>query len=241
MVMSQRDDRIFQELIDHIRWVVGRRYVEDPEALGSPFYTMASGDEPSFAFASLNRTDRLRLLADMIPWRHYGNEGITADQQRVIISNVLDGKPPERWLQGVFAPTAQEKAFRDLVRTDPLMDRKHPRERDRFDRAVAKLRQQYSDDGFGDKWKDLSQEEKVRYLATFAQAHDVPVDRFFKAAQHVLGGVELSGYDEWFVRDLRGKVLWMRSWEEFIFSDRKVDFWEQLKPYRSKERGGREM
>src|SRR5437588_798758 len=98
--MSRRDEPAFKDLVAEIKALVSSRYVEDPQSLGRPFYTIATGDEPSFAFASLNRRDRLELLADMVPWRDYGREGITADQQRVIIANVLDSKPPERWLEG---------------------------------------------------------------------------------------------------------------------------------------------
>ena len=238
--MLKRGDRAFDELIAQLKEVTALRFVQDPKPIYSPFYMVASGDEPSFAFASLNRTDRLKLLAEMIPWREYGREGITAAQQRVIISNVLDGKLPERWLQGVFDPDVQQKAFRDLVRNDSLMARKEGRELDRFDRSIADLRKKYRDDGFGDTWNDLSAEEKVRYLATFAQAYDVPVDRFCKAAQHVLGGIELSEYDNWFVRNVHGKHLATRPWEVSIFGDRRTESAETPGVSKTQERGGRE-
>jgi len=99
--MLKHDDPAFNELVAVIKSVVSSRYVEDPEPFSSPFYMMTSGKEPSFAFASLNRRDRLNLLADIVPWRDYGSKGITADQQRVIIANVLDGKLKQQWLDGV--------------------------------------------------------------------------------------------------------------------------------------------
>jgi hypothetical protein len=91
-------------------------------------------------------------------------------------------------------------------------------------------------------WTSLSAEEKVRYLAVFAQTYDVPVDRFLKAAQHVLGGVELTEYDQWFVRNLHGKELAMRPWELAIFSDRRAEI-SNTGPSRlqERERDGREM
>jgi len=111
--MLKRDDPAFNELVAVIKSVVSSRYVENPEPFLSSFYMMTSGDEPSFAFASLNRRDRLELLAEMVPWRDYGREGITSDQQRVIIGNVLDGKPKQQWLDGVCDEAVLERHNRD--------------------------------------------------------------------------------------------------------------------------------
>ena len=69
--MLKRNDPAFDGLVAVIKWVVSSRYVEDPDPFCSSFYMMTSGEEPSFAFASLNRRDRLDLLAEMVPWRNY--------------------------------------------------------------------------------------------------------------------------------------------------------------------------
>ena len=75
--MLKRNDPAFNELVGVIKSVVSSRYAQDPEPSYSPFYMVAGGDEPGFAFASLNRRDRLELLAEMVPWRDFGLEGIT--------------------------------------------------------------------------------------------------------------------------------------------------------------------
>jgi len=111
--LAMHDDPAFHDLVAEIKTVVSRRYAQDPEPLWSPFYVMTSGDEPGFAFESLNRRDRLDLLADIVPWRNYGIKGITADQQRVVIANVLDGKPQQQWLDGVCDEAVLERHDRD--------------------------------------------------------------------------------------------------------------------------------
>ena len=125
----------------------------------------------------------------------------------------------------------QERVSDSLAR---ILEAPEMKVEDSFDRVVTNLRHHFHEDGFGERWEEQSPETKVRYLATFAHAYEVSQDRFFKAAQHILG-TKLTGYDEWFVRNLHGKELSMRSWERAIFDD------QRWKPGLTQERGGREI
>ena len=115
-----RDDPAFNDLITEIQSVLSARFVEDPDRLCSPFY-MPSNGEPGFEFASLNRADRLELISEMVDWRGYDCRGITGAQLTVIIGNVMDGKPQDRWLEGVFDPDVEKAAFRNLLHEDRPM------------------------------------------------------------------------------------------------------------------------
>ncbi len=115
-----RNDPAFNDLITEIQSVMSIRYVEDPDRLCSPFY-MPSNDEPGFEFASLNRADRLELISEMVDWRGYDCRGIAGAQLSVIIGNVMDGKPQDRWLEGVFDPDVEKAAFRNLLHEDRPM------------------------------------------------------------------------------------------------------------------------
>jgi hypothetical protein len=121
--MLKRGDRAFDDLIAEIKAVISSRFVENPNPFCSPSYTVATCNEPSFAFASLNRQDRLALLGDMVSWREYGARGITEAQRIVLAANVLDGKPAEQWLEGVLDQNAQQKAFWSLL-NDSVMERR---------------------------------------------------------------------------------------------------------------------
>ena len=100
-VQLKPDDPVWADLISDIEAVVSGRYAEDLDFVSGMPYA-PSVEEPGFEFSVLTRKDRQNLLADMVDWRGYGTRGMSHDQQSIIIGNVLDGKPQERWLDGVF-------------------------------------------------------------------------------------------------------------------------------------------
>lgn len=107
-------DPAWKELTEVIKDIVSERYVENPDAICSPFCMASTGDEPGFEFAALNRQDRLDLLLDIVPWRDYEGLGITHAQWLAVIENVRDGKPQDRWLEGVFEK-AQKPTLQDIL------------------------------------------------------------------------------------------------------------------------------
>src|SRR5438128_12611814 len=101
--MLNRDDPAWSDLIAEIKSIVSSRYVEDPEQFSSmfPAYMKSSGND-GFEFASLHRGDQRDLFKDAEFFDRYGDQGITDAQMLTIMGNVLDGKPQEKWLEGVF-------------------------------------------------------------------------------------------------------------------------------------------
>ena len=174
---------------------------------------------------------------------------------------MLDGKPAEKWLEGIFdrdvqknaiqnilkedAPEpsaldrgAQQKAFRDLLRDEPLESltaRKEGRDLDGFDRAVATLRRNFREHSLGENWEDLSAERKVGYLATFAAVHDAPFERFADAARHVLGHRSREDLtpDDWW--NLRGQ--YQEAMRSRVFGKEAGEYATELREVKSPDRG----
>lgn len=170
------DDPAWAELISDIKAVVSTRFAEDPDAIFSPEYVPAGKDEPGFEFAVLNRKDQQAVLADTISWRHYENQGISQAQQEIIFGNVIDGKPQEQWLDGVF----DEKVLEDnRIRA--------------FKASVEDMRNSPDNHVFeemdGDRvpWDKLSAAAKLQYIVGDAARTEAPFKAFAEVARDVIG------------------------------------------------------
>jgi hypothetical protein len=173
--MAKPDHPAWAELVTEIESVVSLSYVEDPDAPWGPSYT-PSEEEPGFSFDSLNRKDRQNLLAEMVSWRQYECQGISHGQQRIIIANVLDGKPPEKWLEGVFDEAVLESqkiaSFKTLVE---IM--KHSPDNHVFEEM----------DGDRRPWDDLSAAAKLQHIAWDAAHSNVPFEPFAQVVKDTIG------------------------------------------------------
>src|SRR5262249_54091635 len=165
------------DLVTEIESVVSHRFVEDPAASWRPFYIPSQG-EPGFAFASLNREDRLDLLADLVSWRDYELQGISHEQVRIAIDNVLDGKPQEKWLEGVFDEAVLENrkidSFKTFVEIMKLSPANHVFEEMDGDRRP---------------WAELSAAAKLQYIALDAARCDVGFEPFAQVVKDTIGDV----------------------------------------------------
>ncbi len=178
-VMLKPDDPVWAELIADIEAVVSGRYAEDLDVIFGPAYA-PSVEEPGFEFGVLNRRDRQNVLADMVDWRHYENRGMSHAQQRIVIANVLDEKPHEQWLEGVFAETVMEnekiasfKAMVENMKNSP--DNYHFEEMN----------------GDHVPWGDLSSAAKLQYIVRDAAISDVGFEPFAEVVKDTIGdGVE---------------------------------------------------
>ena len=103
--MLKPDDPAWAELVADIQVLVSSRYVENPEQFSSlfPAYVKSKG-KGGFEFSSLHRGDQRELFKDTGFFDRYADQGITDGQMLVIMGNVLDGKPQEKWLEGIFDP-----------------------------------------------------------------------------------------------------------------------------------------
>jgi len=176
-VMLKPDDPAWADLVTTIESVVSHRFVEDPDAFCRPFY-MPSKEEPGFIFGSLNREDQMDLLAELVSWRHYEGQGVSLAQQRIVIGNVLEGKPQEKWLEGVFDEAVLENdriaSFKASVE-----DMKNSPDNHVFEEM----------DGDRLPWDDLSAAAKLQYIAWDAAHSDVPFEPFAQVVKDTIGNV----------------------------------------------------
>jgi hypothetical protein len=176
-VMLKPDDPVWAELIADIEAVVSTRYAEDLDFVSGLAYA-PSAEEPGFEFAVLNRKDQQNLLADMVDWRQYGSQGMSHEQQRIVIANVLDEKPQEQWLEGVFAESVLENkkvaSFKAMVRDMEVSPGNHVFEEMNGDRLP---------------WDDLSAAAKLLYIARDAVISDVPFEQFAQVVKDTIGDV----------------------------------------------------
>lgn len=174
-VQLKPDDPVWTEMIGAIEAVVSWRYAEDLHFV-SGFPYAPSVEEPGFEFGVLTRKDRQNLLADMVDWRGYGNRGMSHDQQSIVIANVLDGKPQEKWLEGVFDEAVLENnritSFRMLVEGMKNSPTGH-----HFEEMNGDWR----------PWDDLSAAAKLQYIARDAVICDVPFGPFAEVVKNTIG------------------------------------------------------
>jgi hypothetical protein len=175
--MLKPDDPVWTELIADIEAVASGRYAEDLDVIFGPTYA-PSVEEPGFEFGVLDRKDRQNLLADMVDWRQYECQGMGHSQQRIVIANVLDGQPQEKWLEGIFDEAVLEsekiasfKAFVAMMKYSP-------------DNHVFEEM-----DGDRLPWDDLSAAAKLQYIARDAVISDVPFEPFAQVVKDTIGEV----------------------------------------------------
>jgi hypothetical protein len=182
-VILKPDDPVWAELIADIKAVASGRYAEEPDEIFGPTYA-PSVEEPGFEFRVLNREDRQDVLADMVDWRQYECRGISFAQQRIVIANVLDEKPQDKWPEGVFDEAFLENqkiaSFKAMVG-----DLKNSPENHVFKEW----------DGERRPWDGLSNVAKLKYIARDAVYCDVPFEPFSQVAKDTIGDL-----DEWTLR-----------------------------------------
>lgn len=84
--MLKPDDPAWAKLVAEIKAVVSSRC------------------EDGFAFTSLHRTEQWDFFTTSGFYKPYVDRGMTDTQITRTIRNAIDGKPPEKWLEGVFDP-----------------------------------------------------------------------------------------------------------------------------------------
>src|SRR5207244_4690577 len=114
----------------------------------------------------------------MVDWCQYECQGMGHSQQRIVIANVLDGKPQDRWLEGVFDEAILENqkiaSFKAMVEDMKNSPDNHVFEEMNGDRLP---------------WDDLSAAAKLQYIARDAVISDVPFEPFAQVVKDTIGEV----------------------------------------------------
>ncbi|HUY88410.1 MAG TPA: hypothetical protein VMV10_06730 [Pirellulales bacterium] len=171
--MLKRNDPAFDELVADLQSVASSQYREDPFHR-SPVHFMKS--ETGLTFEQLNRGDQLYVLDASVSWEHYKNQGLSNAQAGVIFSNVRDGKPQDKWLDGVF-----DEAVLERHKVAGLKARVEDRRNSPDNYFFSEI------DGSHNTWTNLSAAGKLEYIALDAASLDVPFKAFAEVARDVIG------------------------------------------------------
>jgi len=129
-------------------------------------------------FEQLKATAQLEVLRSFVPWSDYEDRGLTDAQAGVVFTNVRDGKPPERWLEGVCDEAALEHHktanFRAMVEDSKSSPGNHV-----FEEM----------DGNRLPWAELSAAAKLQYLARDAALSEVGFEPFAEVVKETIGDV----------------------------------------------------
>jgi hypothetical protein len=171
--MLKRGDPVFDELAVNLQSVASSRYVEDPYYLWGVHFMRS---ETGLRFEQLNPADRLTVLEDTLPWDDYRDQGLSSAQAGVIFSNVRDGKPQEKWFDGVFEEAVLERhkveGFKKLVEHSKNSPSNHC-----FEEMDGNLL----------PWVELSNSAKLQYIASYAAYCDVPLKPFADMVKDAIG------------------------------------------------------
>jgi hypothetical protein len=173
--MLKADDAAFKELSDCLESVALSRYVEDP------FHRMRNSflpRETGLRFDELKPDDQLAVLSRYVSWEHYKDQGLSDAQAGVIFDNVRDGKPQEKWLEGIFDEAILENrrisSFKAMVEDSRSSPNNY-----------------YYDEMDGDSrpWAQLSAAAKLEYISRYAALADVPFEPFAQVVKETIGDV----------------------------------------------------
>jgi hypothetical protein len=173
--MLKADDSAFKELSECLGSVASSRYVEDP------FHRMPGSflpRETGLRFDELKPGDQLAVLSRYVPWEHYKDQGLSDAQAGVIFDNIRDGKPQEKWLEGVFDDAVLENrriaSFKAMVEDSRNSPSNY-----------------YFDEMGGDSrpWAELSAAAKLEYISRYAALADAPFALFAQVVKETISDV----------------------------------------------------
>jgi hypothetical protein len=174
MTMLKQNDPAFAELRAALKEVASSRYAEE-FLWGVDDTTVLTKSESGVRFAQLKANAQLEVLGSSVPWSDYEDRGLTDAQAGVIFTNVREGKPPERWLEGVCDEAALENrsaaSFRAMVEDIKNSPNNHV-----FEEM----------DGNRLPWAELSAAAKLQYIARDAAISDVGFETFAPLVKETL-------------------------------------------------------
>jgi hypothetical protein len=169
--MLKPDDPAFKVLEARLQFVASSQYSAD-----SP--TFRTIIDSGIRFEQLKPTAQIEVVDSLVDWGNYKDRGLSDAQAGVIFSNVRDGKPPERWLEGIFDGAALENQkvanFKAMVEDSRNSNSNH-----------------FFEEMDGDRrpWAELSAAGKLDYISRYAAFSDVPFQPFAQAVKDTIGDV----------------------------------------------------
>ncbi len=193
--MAEIIDPIVSDLLRDLRALTSRQYVYEDLWCGMvPFdgelTELQTG--PPVPFAELNWREKADVLREFISWEYYGQQGLDSRDQEAIRNNVMDDRPPQKWLLGTsfLDPTLRARRRQELIqetfelsreigyqhflaenfdRPDPELVRLDPEKRQAFlrewwDGAKERMYESYREQVVG-----LSNEELARNREAYRQ------------------------------------------------------------------------
>ena len=157
--MLKPDDTALKKLEARLQIVASSRYVAESPT----FWTMS---ESGTRFEQLKPTAQMEVLDSLVDWGLYKDQGLSDAQAGIIFSNVRDGKPPERWLEGICDGARKNQkigSFKAMVEDS----RNSPS--NRFFEEM---------DGDRRPWAELSAAAKLQYIARDAALSGVLFEPF---------------------------------------------------------------
>src|SRR5262249_53350374 len=137
--------------------------------------------------------DKADVIDSFIHWDHFSREGLDRGDQNAIRSNVAEGKPPQKWLEGTsfLEPTRRAEMREELIREtfelsreigyvhflaqnfdrpDPTLVRLVPEERKEFLRNWWDAAREEMYESYGDQISDLTNEALARNREGYKEA-----------------------------------------------------------------------
>lgn len=169
--MLKPGDTALKSLEARLQIVASGRYVAESPT----FWTMR---ESGTRFEQLKPIAQMEVLDSLVDWGLYKDQGLIDAQAGIIFSNVREGKPPERWLEGICDGAALENqkiaSFKAMVEDSRNSPSNH-----------------FFEEMDGDRrpWAQLSAAAKLQYIARDAALSGVTFEPFAQVAKETIGDV----------------------------------------------------
>jgi hypothetical protein len=194
--MAEVIDPIVHELLRDLRALTRRQFIyEDPWHGFVPYDGAPTEYQigPPFPFSELGRRDKADVIDSFIHWNRYREKGLDWRDQNAIQNNVLDGKPPRKWLEdtSVLDPALRAERREELIaetfelsreigyahflaenfdRPDPALVRLGPEERKTFLREWWDAARERMYESYREQVAGLSNEELARNREAYQEA-----------------------------------------------------------------------
>lgn len=184
------------ELLRDLRELTRQQFIYDDFCHG---YVPKDGNPadyqigPPLPFSALDRRDKADIIDSFISWDHYGEKGLDWRDQSAIENNVIEGKPPQKWLEGVsfLDPSLRAQRREELIqetfelsreigyahflaenfdRPDPELVRLNPEERRAFLRQWWDAARERMFESYREQVASLSNEELARNREAYKEA-----------------------------------------------------------------------